>query len=49
MPRFFDDFPYTNLNDLNLDWIVETMRAMQEEIEDLQTRVTALEEGGETP
>ena len=49
MPRFFDDFPYTNLNDINLDWIVDTMRQMQEEIEDLQARVTALEEGGETP
>ena len=48
MPRFFDEFPYTNLNDVNLDWIVDTMRQMQEEIEDLQTRVAALE-GGETP
>lgn len=42
--RFFDDFPYTNLNDVNLDWIVDTMRQMQTEIEDLQARVTALEE-----
>lgn len=42
--RFFDEFPYTNLNDVNLDWIVATMREMQAEIEDLQTRVTALEE-----
>ena len=48
MPRFFDEFPYTNLNDVNLDWVLDTMRQMQEEIEDLQTRVTALE-GGETP
>lgn len=44
MPRFFNDFPYTNLNEVNLDWIVDTMRQMQEEIEDLQARVTALEE-----
>lgn len=42
--RFFDEFPYTNLNEVNLDWIVETMREMQAEIEDLQTRVQALEE-----
>lgn len=48
MARFFDEFPYTNLNDVNLDWIVDAMRQMQEEIEDLQERVTALE-GGETP
>ena len=46
--RFFDEFPYTNLNDVNLDWIVATMRAMQAEIEDLQGRVKALE-GGEQP
>lgn len=44
MPRFFDEFPYTNLNEVNLDWIVDTMRQMQAEIEDLQARVTALEE-----
>ena len=42
--RFFDEFPYTNLNEVNLDWIVSTMREMQAEIEDLQTRVQALEE-----
>ena len=46
--RFFDEFPYTNLNDVNLDWIVATMREMQAEIEDLQARVEALE-GGEQP
>ena len=46
--RFFDEFPYTNLNDVNLDWIVATMRDMQAEIEDLQGRVEALE-GGENP
>lgn len=44
--RFFDEFPYTNLNDVNLDWIVGAMREMQAEIEDLQGRVEALE-GGE--
>lgn len=41
---FFDDFPYTNLNDVNLDWIIETMRGMNDEIESLKERVTALEE-----
>lgn len=46
--RFFDEFPYTSLNDVNLDWIVATMREMQAEIEDLQGRVEALE-GGEQP
>lgn len=46
--RFFDEFPYTNLNEVNLDWIVATMREMQAEIEDLQGRVEALE-GDDTP
>lgn len=48
MSRFFIEFPYTNLNEVNLDWIVDTMRQMQAEIEDLQGRVEALE-GGEQP
>lgn len=43
MPGF--DFPYTNINDLNLDWILETMQTMQADIADLKTRVAALEEG----
>ena len=32
-----DMFPGTDLNDLNLDWIIET-------IKDLEARVTALED-----
>ena len=43
MPGF--DFPYTNINDLNLDWILETMQTMQADIADLKQRVAALEEG----
>lgn len=43
MPGF--DFPYTNINDLNLDWILETMQTMQTDIADLKQRVAALEEG----
>lgn len=44
MPRFFTEFPYTNLNEVNLDWVVSTMQEMQAKIENLQARVTALEE-----
>ena len=43
MPGF--DFPYTNINDLNLDWILETMQTMQADITDLKARVATLEEG----
>ena len=37
MIQFPDFFPGTNLNDVNLDWILETIRNLDE-------RVTALEE-----
>lgn len=32
-----DAFPGTNLNDINLDWLIE-------EVKNLESRVTALEE-----
>ena len=37
MLQFPDMFPGTNLNDVNLDWILEAIRNLDE-------RVTALEE-----
>lgn len=37
MIQFPDMFPGTNLNDINLDWILEAIRNLDE-------RVTALEE-----
>lgn len=44
MPRFYTEFPYTNVTDINLDWIIQELKALEE-------RVTALEEaaGGENP
>lgn len=46
MPRFYTEFPYTNIGDINLDWIIN-------EIKSLEERVTALEEqienGGVNP
>ena len=46
MARFFtDEFPYTNLGDINLDWVLDKLK-------ELDKRVTALEEqinGGQTP
>ena len=38
-------FPYTNIGDLNLDWILEEMKTLKADIVDLQERVTVLEEG----
>lgn len=37
MLQFPDMFPGTNLNDVNLDWLIEAIRNLDE-------RVTALEE-----
>lgn len=49
MARFFIEFPYTNLNEVNLDWIVDTLKTMQDEINNLDERVTALEEANVNP
>lgn len=45
MPRFYTEFPYTNTGDINLDWLITEVKALEE-------RVTALEEqinGGDNP
>ena len=31
----FDHFPYTNFHELNLTWILETMKALQAEVDEL--------------
>ena len=36
-PIIVDNFPYTNFQELNLDWIIEKLKELEE-------RVTALEE-----
>ncbi len=36
MAPIFEDFPYTNFHELNIDWLLEV-------IKDLDERVTALE------
>ena len=35
--NIFDNFPYTNLQELNLDWLIEKVKELEE-------RVSALEE-----
>lgn len=37
----FDQFPYTNFHDLNLDWMIE-------KIKELEARIEALEGSEET-
>jgi hypothetical protein len=38
----FEQFPYTNLHDLNLDWVLQTMREYVATIESLKTTVDAI-------
>lgn len=40
----FEQFPYTNYHDLNLDWIIEALKELNDRVTDLEARVTALEE-----
>ena len=35
--NIFDNFPYSNLQELNLDWLIEKVKELEE-------RVTALEQ-----
>lgn len=44
MPGTFEQFPYTNYHDLNLDWIIEALKELDQRVTDLEARVTALEE-----
>lgn len=41
----FDNFPYSNNHELNLDWIIAQIKKIIEMLDDLDARVTALEEG----
>lgn len=40
-----DCFPGTNLNDVNLDWIIEAIKTLDAKYDELDERVRALEEG----
>lgn len=51
MARWFENLPYTNFHDLNLDWIVKLMKEISDaedlqntDIADLKKRVSANEE-----
>lgn len=40
-----DMFPGTNLNDLNLDWLIEELKAIEERVEALEAIVNENEGG----
>lgn len=33
------DFPFTNLQDVNLDWIVQTVRELEQRIQRLEEQI----------
>lgn len=37
------EYPYGNYNELNLDWILEVIKQLDERVTSLEERVTALE------
>lgn len=39
------EYPYGNTNELNLDWILETIKNLEDRVEELEERVTELEGG----
>ena len=40
----FEQFPYADLSNLNLDWIVRKIKELEGQIAALEARVKALEE-----
>lgn len=39
------EFPYGNSQELNLDWILETIKNLEDRVEELEERVDELEGG----
>lgn len=35
----FENFPYTNFHELNLDWIIKTMKALDEKVNSIEDRI----------
>lgn len=44
----FDDFPGTKMNDLNLDWVIKTIKNMESEITLLKNRVLTMQDNFES-
>ena len=41
-------YPYTDMHELNADWILAKVQELEEKVKDLEERVTALEEQNES-
>ena len=38
----FEQFPYTNFHELNLDWIIETIKEFKSEIDNIDGNITTI-------
>lgn len=47
MPEYM--YPYTDFHELNLDWLLDQISLMQQQIADLTARVEALENQNNNP
>lgn len=39
------EYPYGNTQELNLDWVLETVKDLEDRVEELEDHVTELEGG----
>lgn len=39
-PIIVDNFPYTNFQELNLDWIIEKLKELEKRVSDLEEEVS---------
>ena len=42
-------YPYTDFHELNLDWLLDQITLLQQQVADLTARVEALEEQNNNP
>ena len=35
----FENFPYTNFHEMNLDWVIKTMKALDEKVDSIEDRI----------
>lgn len=46
--RFFNRFPYTNINAINLDWMIDIIKQAEEMLTNADSRITAAQETADT-